>query len=129
MDVVPSIIKENNSRFKTGWVEFVAGDAIKMDFEPTDLILVKDVFMHWNTSSIRRFLKQAPAHKYMLVTNDWRPENINGDTPVGRFQSVDLREPPFMMNATEVLEWHVRHPRDGHVQTKKTFLLEGKSNV
>lgn len=129
VDVVPFIVEANSEKFTTGYIHFVAGDATQMDFEPADLILVKDVFMHWSTSWIRRFLKNAPPYKYMLVTNDWRPEDINGDTKVGRFQSVDLNLPPYNLEAQEVLTWKVPHPKKDWIQTKKTFLLRGKGHV
>ena len=74
-------------------------------------------------------MKNAPPHKYMLVTNDWRPERINGDTKIGGGQSLDLREPPYNLEAELVLEWKVPHPKEDKIQTKKTFLLRGNDHV
>lgn len=127
IDVVPFIIKENNRKFGNGYIEFFTGDATRMDLAPADLIIVKDVLMHWPTRSIRSFFKNAPDHKYMLVTNDCRPEYTDPNIHLGGFQNVDLTKHPYNREVDLVLEWEVPHPRNGGTNTKKTFLLRNES--
>ncbi len=82
---------------------FVEADVETFDASGFDLGLCKDVVQHWPTDAILRFLSN-PGPRLLLLTNDERGGEVNGDIPLlpmrdGRLQvnvrGLDLTLPPF----------------------------------
>lgn len=125
VDVVESVITQNINLYTQSNITFQCIDVTTHSVPPAELILVKDVLMHWPIETIKTFVKSLlPLCKYVLVTNDYRLNApINTDTTVGGFQNVDLRDSPYHLDAKEVLTYTLPNPRTNEMETKKVFLL------
>ena len=59
--------------------------------EKGDLLLVRDVMMHWPNSQIDYFIKNIlPNFKYALLTNDDTTEKPNPDIKLGQWRKLNL---------------------------------------
>ena len=103
-DVVPSVIAENTRRFARPGVSFALTSGDPAELPPADLLLAKDVLQHLPHEAVFAFLKQLHKYRYVLVTNGVEPRGPthNIDIPVGHCRNLDLRLPPFNVDATEV---------------------------
>ncbi len=124
-DVVDSVIDQNKERHQTPNITFECVDVTTHKLPPADLILVKDVLMHWTPDVIIKFLSNLPEHKFLLVTNThFDVPRYNSLKRVGGFQNIDFEKPPYNMKVEKVLEYTFPHPKAyGVVETKRTFLL------
>ncbi len=101
VDVVRSIVDENERRFGSDSVRFTCLDVLDVDPPPADLLIVKDVLQHWPNDEIRRFLRRMHGrYRYMLLTNDvasahWPADRTNADIRLGAWRTVDLERTPF----------------------------------
>ena len=120
IDVVESLMKKNNDKFSTKNVKFIAGDVLNCDIPECDLLIIKDVFIHWTNDEIKSFFSRSIKAKYILVTND--PTDSNKDIPMpGKFREVDITKPPFNIKAKLVLNW---------TKIKKhTYLIENQQQL
>ena len=72
IDTVESVIETNNKLFANSNIFFRV--SYNLEDAPADLLIIKDVFQHWNNKDITSFLKKyAKRYKYILCTN-----TING---------------------------------------------------
>jgi SAM-dependent methyltransferase len=101
LDIVDSVIEANQRRFGTANVEFRvrADDAIPLP--DADLLISKDVLQHWSNAKIHAFLPQLSRYRYALITNCVNPRGptTNRDIEDGDFRYLDLRSPPFNLEA------------------------------
>jgi hypothetical protein len=123
IDVVPNVVARLNRDHATDRVLFIHGDATRMTVPAADLLVVKDVLQHWPNQKILDFLGGLRRFRYVLLTNDrprlyrrtgWRVfsrwaeiDTANADVPVGGYRPVRLREEPFRLDATCLLEFGV----------------------
>ncbi len=91
-DIVPLIIKNNNSKYKTNNISFKEIDIVFDTLENVDLIIVRDLFVHLKFSQILKAIDniKSSKSKYLLVTSfvdlkdnkdikissQWRPLNM-----------------------------------------------------
>ena len=90
-DIVDEIIKENVKKYSTDNVKFVVVDVIKDILPESDIILVRDCFVHLSYKSIFDAIENikkscslylltttftAREENYDIVTGDWRPLNL-----------------------------------------------------
>lgn len=113
LDVVETVIEENEKKFGASNIHFKVGNVSDDDFEipSVDLVLIKDVFQHLSNNNIIKILRKIKTSKYCLITNDYAKENEeckNGDT-----RPVNILSAPFFVNGREVL----------HFNNKKTILI------
>lgn len=83
LDVVKSVIRANKRQFTTTGIKFKVTDISKPNLiEPylkddvRQVILIKDVLMHWNDKEIIKWMKKfykliGPNH-YVLITNNYK---------------------------------------------------------
>ena len=125
VDIVPSVIKENQRRFSAANVRFAVADIVREELPPADLLLVKDVLQHLSNADVTSFLAQLPRYRHVLIVNDVLPRSLTAttiDIPTGRYRPLDLTQPPFSLPGTKILAWHDR--RSG--TTKLVIHLERK---
>lgn len=92
IDCVPSVIQNNNLKFKKDNIEFHHIDpTISEDFERIpkncDLVILKDILQHWDNDNIVKFMDRLTSegqHKLILVVNNFK----NAD---GEERSIDNR--------------------------------------
>jgi len=103
-DIVPSVIEQNNARFKKDAVTFSLFDGDFASLPTADLLLAKDVLQHWSNDAIASFLPTLGNYRYALITNCVNPagETLNTDIVDGDFHYLDLRLPPFHLEAERV---------------------------
>lgn len=129
-DTVPGLIETNRARFAADDVEFLVSPESFTDLKPAELLIVKDVLQHWPDDAVLPFLSAARAiYPTILITNSTSPaERLNTDIRLGQFRPLDLRLPPFSIDAECPLEYSVRCTMpDGTPGdfTKNTLLVTG----
>jgi hypothetical protein len=103
-DVVPSLIAENTRRFAKPGISFELASGDPSTLPPADLLLAKDVLQHLPHEAVFAFLANVQRYRYALVTNgvDPRGPTQNIDISIGHCRHLDLRLPPFNVDAEEV---------------------------
>ena len=124
LDVVEKVIEDNRKNHSAPNRIFEVFNPRNPKIPKCDLILIKDVFIHWRNAEILEFFKSPLDCKFILATND-RPRpgsKANEDiAAAGQYHPVKLSEKPFYLETETVLEW-----KD---QDKQTELLLVPSNV
>lgn len=107
VDCVHFLTEENRKRFaKKGSIDFETADITNFNVPPCDLLIIKDVFIHWRNEEIQNFFKRSIPAKYILVTNDNRVNGQHKDiTAPGQYRDVDITKHPFNLAAKPVLVW------------------------
>ncbi len=100
-DIVPEVIERDARAFGSDAVRFHLVDGPDPVLPPADLLIVKDVLQHWSNKSVLAFLPTIGRFKFALLTNcvDPRGETAPRDTEDGGFRYLDLRQPPFSLDA------------------------------
>ena len=107
IDVVDGVIKENIQHFSSDNIEFRVDDIQTCDIPECDLLIVKDVFIHWTNQEIKNFFKRDIKAKKIIITNDDRVNGHNEDIEItGKFRDVDITKSPFHIKADIGLKWH-----------------------
>ncbi len=111
-DIVSSVIEQNRARFTAPNIEFHLFSGDVADLPPADLLIVKDVLQHWSDEAVQAFLPTLRQYKYSLVTNCVNPggETVHVDIADGDFRYLDIRRPPFNVEAEEITEFTNRRP-------------------
>lgn len=98
-DIVKSVIDANKKKFARNNIEFIQIDNSLTKLKKGDIILIKDVFQHWNNENIINFIRNIlPFYKYALITNKYNYSNNNKNIEIGSCRSLDLERAPFNMN-------------------------------
>ena len=104
-DVVPAIVTRNNEEFSRSNVSFSLYSGNTAELPAADLLIAKDVLQHLPNQIVLDFLSSLEKYKYAILTNCTNPKNandVNNDIELGGFRYIDLRMPPFCLNATLV---------------------------
>jgi 2-polyprenyl-3-methyl-5-hydroxy-6-metoxy-1,4-benzoquinol methylase len=106
-DVVPSVIKSNQEAYAKAGVTFQIYSGDPVELPSADLLIVKDVLQHLNDEAVKTLFPQLSRFKFALLTNCINPrgDTVNRDIEDGDFRYLDLRLPPFNLNATEVFSF------------------------
>jgi len=97
LDIVPSIISNNNTKFATEKINFLLIQD-EAALPEGDLLIVKDVLQHWPNKVVEAFYnKIKDKYKYILITNCYQDNRFqtNQDIPIGGFRPLDLTKAPF----------------------------------
>ncbi len=131
-DIVESVVRENQSRFSSGTIEFFLYEGDPTALPEADLLIAKDVLQHWSQDRVQAFLPVIQRYRFALITNCVEP---NGETPNqeiedGAFRRLDINAAPFHWQAKEVFQfthhqsWVDRYWKKTPVRwLKKTYLL------
>jgi hypothetical protein len=106
-DLVPSLIQANQKNFSRPNIRFHLFSGQSDELPPADLLIAKDVLQHWSGETIRTFLPHLSKYRFRLGTNCVNPrgETENQDIRDGEFRCLDLRCPPFDLEAREVFSF------------------------
>ena len=99
VDVVPSLVEDNNLRYGGPHLRFTT----PRDGLTADLLILKDVAIHWPNDMIREFLGQRRARHVLIANSVGLSENK--DIKLGGFRSFAPDRPPFNFGYTRVFEW------------------------
>lgn len=112
IDAVPDMIARNREKFQAPHITFEQGNETLLKHCRADLLLIKDVLQHWPNGRIRKFLGLLRNFRYALITNcAFEHPELNQEIKIGDFRPLDLRKPPFSIQAAEVLRFRTpEHP-------------------
>lgn len=102
-DVSPMVVRRNNDEFTAENISFTLYSGNTAELPAADLLIAKDVLQHLPNQTIFDFLPNLKKYKYALLTNCTNPRdgnNVNQDIELGDFRYLDLRLPPFSLDAT-----------------------------
>lgn len=105
VDVVPHLIERNQREFARPGVTFMVTPDEPTALPRADLLLCKDVLQHLPNSDVQEFLVNVvPRFRMALIIDDapGTPDDTNTDTSAGGWRRVDIRQPPFDVDATVV---------------------------
>lgn len=108
LDCVPSIIDNNNRLYSNSTTNFrLQKEEKKINANEFDLLIIKDVFIHWKNQEIIDFLNELKNYdfKYILITNQVDKDYNEDIHTTGEYHSVDLNKEPFNIGCQEILKW------------------------
>jgi hypothetical protein len=100
-DIVQELVEENNNKFgNNGSRHFIKLDMIQDNLPQVDIILCRDVLVHFNNKQIFRAIKNIKQSnsKYLLTTT-FPAVNKNINIVTGEWRALDLCKPPFNLPA------------------------------
>ena len=115
-DVVKEMIDHNNKRYSSDNIKFRVQSLIDDNLDKADMIIVRDLLVHLDTSDILKCLKNIKKHnfKYIAITNypmlkvqhqdkfmgdKWRPINLS-------IEPFNLKQPNYNLDDTSILQDH-----------------------
>lgn len=106
-DVVRPVVEENSRAYAGGNVRFHHYFGDFNEIPSADLLIAKDVLQHLPDETIIDFLGHLSRFKFALLTNCINPRGptINKNIPLAGFRYLDLRLPPFNLQAVEVFSF------------------------
>lgn len=112
LDLVRSVIDRNIEHYLTPNIEFRLFSGDFDELPEANLLLAKDVLQHWSNDSIRSFVPTLERYQHSLITNCVNPrgETENIDIEDGQFRYLDIRLPPFNIDATEIFSFTNNRP-------------------
>lgn len=107
-DIVPEIVEANRSRFRAEpKMQFIQLDAVKEPLPTVDLIICRDMLIHFPLMDIWRFLENLRRSnaQYVLMTHylveafAYLPDfpALNSEISLGDFRPVNLTAEPFYL--------------------------------
>jgi hypothetical protein len=97
MDIVNILINNNKKKYKN--YNFEVGDIITSNLGENDLIIVKDLFIHFSNNNIKKALNniKKSRSKYLLVNNSNFNKKYNTDIFFGK-NNILSRDVNFMID-------------------------------
>jgi hypothetical protein len=122
-DIVPSIVEENNRKYKFRNVRFIELDITMDSFPDATFWHCRDCLIHLSFANIRRSLEKFAESRidYAMITSAYLGDDqINYDIVDGDFRYIDFRKPPFVLpNPVHVIpDAYLRGTRFTHVYTR-----------
>lgn len=109
LDCVKKVVEENKKLYEKENISFIYNDSsTEFDFS-ADLLIIKDVFIHWPNKQIIPFVNKLIKEKnfkYLLITNqNTRDELLNVEINPGEFHNLDFNLKPFNFNFNDSFIW------------------------
>lgn len=107
-DIVPAVIAKAKEKYERPNVRFFVANIVTDELPPADLLISKHVIQHLPNADVRKFLRQLPKYRHILLTNSVHPVTLsaqNRDIEVGGFRLMDPTQPPFGLPGVKVLTW------------------------
>lgn len=101
LDIVPELILKNNEKFSNEKIQFknfdIVTDKIPAGF---DIILVRDVFIHLENSSVKNSLLKLRScdAKFLGITNSSNLKTNRDLKKDGRYRDINIEIEPFKLN-------------------------------
>lgn len=125
LDIVGSLIEENNKNFASDRIRFATADICSDTIPQCDLLLIRDCLFHLSIADIDKVLRNLANtnYKYLLTsthinTSDFR----NKDIVSGGFRRIDLFAHPFNFDEKHVIE-RVNDSPEGFAHPRQMVLF------
>lgn len=95
-DIVPQLIDENQQQYGSESIHFLHLDLIRDELPTTDLLIVRDCFVHFSFEDIQKAMQniRRSGVKY-LVTTTFPGQTLNYDIVTGDWRPINLQRSPF----------------------------------
>ena len=95
-DIVPELISRNQHEHAKSNVEFRMLEIMADSLPKVDLILCRDLFIHFSNDDIRKSIANVKnSHSKYLLTTTYRGFNINYDIITGSAHEINLEKETF----------------------------------
>lgn len=128
LDIVETIIRENQKQFASGKINFSQADICRDPLPQCDLLIVRDFLIHLSFEDINQFLQNISQSKYKyLLTNSYivKEDFINRDIITGDGRVIDMFKPPFEFSQASVLERIQDYP-EGYLPKREMVMFYKK---
>ena len=96
-DIVSDIIQHNNEKYSADNKKFLRLDILKDQLPKVDLILCRDLLVHFSFKDIKRALENTKkSGSVYLLTTSFVSKNENIDIKMGEWRPLNLEKPPFL---------------------------------
>ena len=129
IDIVPSLIKNNNDKYSDTNVSFIIGDACQDKIPDCDLLILRDCLFHFSFSDTNKALANLKNtdYRYLLTTTYLHGKfEINKDITTGDFRFIDLSCYPYNFNSSKSL-FSISEPAESGIN--RSMVLFEKSDV
>jgi len=111
IDIVEGIIDRNSNSYNNDNISFVKKDCLADEIGSADLLLCRDLLIHFSNNDIKRFFRNITRSeiKYILTTHFIDEKNT--DIATGQWRPVNLMGSPF----------HLPEPIDFILEETKMF--------
>jgi len=101
-DIVPDLVNRNRTLYASNGVEFQTIDILTDQLPRCDLILCRDLFIHFPNDSIQAALQKIRlSGAQYLLTTQYEGVHANRDIALGSFRPVNLMCHPFSLPEPE----------------------------
>lgn len=113
VDCVPEVVEKVKVIYETDNLSFISGDIRDLDSikglvspeKPIDLVLVKDVLIHWPNNEVKKFLDRLlKLCRFAIITNQV-DGNENKDIVAGDYRPLNIEVDPFNVKVEEEFVW------------------------
>jgi cyclopropane fatty-acyl-phospholipid synthase-like methyltransferase len=103
-DIVTKMIEENNKKYADKKVSFVKLDITSDTLPKVDLVLVRDVFVHFSSKDIFKAINniKSSGSKYLLTTT-FTNRKYNIEIETGGWRPINLETKPFNLLKPKIL--------------------------
>ena len=110
IDVVDAVQDYNRLNVKQPNCKFITDNILTCKIPKCDLLIIKDVMIHWTNAEVQTFFKRKINAKYILITNDDRVTDVNTDIVApGQYRDIDVTKIPFNIAAEVIMKWDSQH--------------------
>lgn len=133
IDIVPSLIEHNKSRFGSASIDFRCLNIIDDQLPDADLCLIRQVLQHLSNDEISRVIAKCNKYRYLCITDEIPSSPVavpNVDKPHGPDtrlfdnSGLFLELQPFSLSAKTVLEIE-----ETPVTTLRTLLVNNRNSA
>jgi len=129
-DIVDEIIEKNKEMYETNHIKFAVMDIIKDALPKSDIIFVRDCFIHLSYENIFEAIEniKKSGSKYLLTTT-FPNRTKNYDIATGETRLLNLQEKPFLFPAPEkIIIENCQQDKDKSMGLWEIEKLRGKTN-
>lgn len=87
---ISTVVLKRTQVYSNENITFSLGDARKVKPQ-VDLVIIKDVMIHWSNKDIDEFCQDLPKSKYIIVSHDIKGDP-NEDIVAGKFRAFDFQK-------------------------------------
>lgn len=129
IDIVEDIVNQNNTKYGSDKKVFLKKDCLKDDLGDADLLLCRDLLIHFSQEDVSRFLENLKQSniRYILTTHFIGEKNKNIVT--GQWCPINLTAKPYNFPAPKEVLFEKTKMFNGKYAKSKTMALWELSDI